>query len=90
MFEREPEWGSPYVVNETQTDLVFEGASKWVPILDVRSDISYRLFTSAHDIVDQRPRYETIASEVSEPYSAVSEDVILASSQSRPMSNKAV
>jgi hypothetical protein len=45
-------------------DFIYKMKTAWSPIKDIRSDITYRVFTEAHDIVDKRPRYETLKSEV--------------------------
>src|SRR3990170_2206138 len=69
VFEREPRWNPAppalgAVTGETQDDYVYKMTTEWEDVLDIRSNITYRIFTGAHDIVDLRPRYETIASNV--------------------------
>ena len=63
-YERDPRWSSPYTLDETWEDYIYKMKTEWESIEDVRTDITYRVFTEAHDIVDSRPRYETIESEV--------------------------
>ncbi|KPK75748.1 MAG: hypothetical protein AMJ79_09910, partial [Phycisphaerae bacterium SM23_30] len=64
LYEVESHWGPVDYKGETQTNYVYKLKTKWEAIEDVRSDITYRVFTDAHDIVDKRPRYETLTSEV--------------------------
>ncbi|HUT13706.1 MAG TPA: hypothetical protein VMY42_24675, partial [Thermoguttaceae bacterium] len=64
VYERDPHWSNPYELDETWEDYVYKLKTPWDSIEDVRSDITYRVFTDAHDIVDKRPRYETIKTEV--------------------------
>jgi VCBS repeat-containing protein len=64
VWEVESFWDGPFVNGELYEDYVYKMKTAWDPILDIRSDITYRVFTEAHDIVDKRPRYETLTSEV--------------------------
>ncbi|MCP4711603.1 MAG: hypothetical protein GY869_23540, partial [Planctomycetes bacterium] len=64
MWERPSDWGDNKIKGETQEDYIYKMKSGWSAIQDIRSDLTYRVFTEAHDIVDKRPRYETITSEV--------------------------
>ncbi|MEM4406983.1 MAG: hypothetical protein QXS68_08045, partial [Candidatus Methanomethylicaceae archaeon] len=64
VWEVESHWADPVLKGETQTDYVYKMKTKWNAIKDIRSDITYRIFTEAHDIVDKRPRYETLQSMV--------------------------
>jgi len=64
VWEVESHWADPVIKGEIQTDYVYKMKTKWNAIKDIRSDITYRVFTEAHDIVDKRPRYETLKSMV--------------------------
>jgi len=62
VLEKVPDWSDPFAVGETLTDYRYRMTSPWEAIEDVRSDITYLAFTEAHDILDSRPRYETVES----------------------------
>jgi len=64
VYERDPRWSAPDELDETWENYIYKLKTPWDSIQDVRSDITYRVFTDAHDIVDKRPRYETIETEV--------------------------
>lgn len=45
VYEKEPHWLYPEVNGETFTDYIYKMKTKWEPIEDIRSNITYRIFT---------------------------------------------
>ena len=58
VLERPAGWVDEDIYEEWH-DKLYQMRMPRQDVADVRSDISYKLFTGAHDILDLRPRYET-------------------------------